>query len=75
MLTRNSKIIIHTMQAIRLTLTLNMEAAEFLEQCGNMRKSARKFVVQASQVRKFGENYLHIKEEQAVNSSKITCAY
>ena len=34
-----------------LTLTLKMEAVKFVKQCGKVRKTARKFVVQPRQIR------------------------
>ena len=52
------------MRTTKLTLTLKIEAVEFLEQCGNVRKTAGKFRVQPCQIRKWRQNYLKVKEEQ-----------
>ena len=60
------------MRTTKLILTLKVEAVEFLEQCGNVRKIARKFKVQPCQIRKWRENYLKIKEEQEKSTRKLT---
>ena len=55
------------MRATKLTLTLKMEALEFIEQCGNVRETARKLKVQPYQVRKWRESYLKINEKSRKN--------
>ena len=60
------------MRTTKLTLSLKVEAVEFIEQCGNVRKTARKFKVQPCQIRKSRENYFKIKEEQEKNPRKLT---
>ena len=60
------------MRTTKLTLTLKMEAVEFLEQCENIRKTARKFKGRPCRIRKWPENYLKIKEDQEKNPRKLT---
>ena len=52
-----------------------MEAVEFLEQCGNMRKTPRKFGVQPRQIRKCGENSLKIRVVQEKNPRNLKIQY
>ena len=51
------------MRTTKLTLTLKMEAVEFIEQCGNVRETPRKLKVQPYQIRKWRESYLKINKK------------
>ncbi len=48
-----------------------MEAVEFFQHCGNVRKTARRYSVQQSQILKWRENYSKIKKHAKESPLKL----